>query len=410
MPTSWILSFATTLVIVLTLIGIAAGRFPRLRMNRTSIALVGATALILLGAISLDDAYTAIDMNTILLLFAMMIINANLRLAGFFQLITAHVVRRARSARALLGLIIFSSSLLSALFLNDTIVLIFTPMVIEICERLKRDPIPYLLGLVTAANIGSVATVVGNPQNMIIGVASGIPFWQFTVSLLPVALAGMLTIWLLLLALYRQEFNTPLPSNVTLTVHTYAPLLRKGSLAAVLMIAAFVAGMPVPLAAAGAASLLLVTRRLKPRRIFIEVDGELLVFFASLFIITGAIERSSLGHAFTNFTLPLAAHSMAWLTAVAALLSNLISNVPAVLIFRGLIPQLPHPTQAWLTLAMATTFAGNLTLLGSVANLIVAETAARRGVHLKFMAYLRVGLPVTLLTLAIGVLWLNGLF
>lgn len=395
-------------VIALTLIGVAIGRYPRLRMNRATIALVGATILMAIGTISLDQAFQAIDMNTIFLLFAMMVINVNLRLAGFFQVITAWVVKKAHSTRQLLALIIFSSGILSALFLNDTIVLMFTPLVIDIALTLKRNPIPYLIGLVAAANIGSAATIVGNPQNMIIGLASGIPFLHFTSSLIPVSLAGLITIWIILVLLYPTEFRkVTLDSNIEIPVRTYCPLLRKSLLATGGMLCAFLLGAPIPLAALSAAAFLLITRRLKPQRVFAEVDGALLVFFASLFIVTGAIESSGLTDILFKAAQPIAERGIASLAAVSVVLSNLVSNVPAVLLFRPFIPQFPHPTQAWLTLAMATTFAGNLTLLGSVANLIVAETAKRKGIHLNFGEYLRAGVPITILSLTLGVLWLN---
>lgn len=398
-------------VIVMTLMGVAIGRYPWLRMNRATIALVGATALMALGAIPLEQAYQAIDMNTILLLFAMMIMNVNLRLAGFFQWVTAWVVRRARSPRQLLALMLATSGLLSALFLNDTIVLMFTPLVIEITMSLRRNPVPYLIGLVTAANIGSVATIVGNPQNMIIGLASGIAFIRFTASLLPAALVGLLLIWLVLVLLYRDEFaSRTFQEPPHLAVRIYRPLFQKSLLAGGVMLVAFLSGMPIPLAALIAASLLLITRRVKPRRVFAEIDGSLLVFFASLFIVTKAIETTGFADDLFHLMRPVAERGVAPLALVSVVLSNLVSNVPAVLLFRPLIPQFPNPMQAWLTLALATTFAGNLTLLGSVANLIVAETARMRGVQLRFMEYLRAGVPITLLSLVVGVLWLQFIF
>lgn len=396
-------------VIVLTLIGVAIGRYPRLRMNRATIALVGATLLIVMGAISLDDAYASLDMNTLTLLFAMMVINVNLRLAGFFRLIGSEVIRLAHTPRQLLALIVVASGLLSALFLNDTIVLMLTPLVVEIALALKRNPIPYLIGLVTAANIGSAATIVGNPQNMIIGVASQIPFAAFTLRLAPASLVGLLIAWSVLAAVYRQEITGQrFPPDVGLPWEPiYRPLLRKGLIAVALMLIAFLAGAPVALAALAAAALLLITRRIKPQRVFNEVDVSLLVFFSGLFIVTGAIEKIGLSEQLFTLGRPLASRGVWALSLVAAALSNLVSNVPAVLLFRSFIPLLADPHEAWLTLAMATTFAGNLTLLGSVANLIVAEIAKGRGVHLGFGEYLRSGLLITLLSLAFGVAWLS---
>lgn len=406
------MSFVTgvaSAIIVVTLIGVAIGRYPRLRMNRATIALVGATLLIVIGAIPLERAYASLDMNTLTLLFAMMVINVNLRLAGFFRLIASEVIRLARTPRQLLALIVIASGVLSALFLNDTIVLMLTPLVVEIALALKRNPIPYLIGLVTAANIGSAATIVGNPQNMIIGIASQISFGAFTLRLAPVSLVGLLIAWGVLAVVYRQEitgrrFLAPvgLPWEPI-----YRPLLHKGLIAVGLMLIAFLAGAPVALAALAAAALLLVTRRIKPQRVFNEVDVSLLVFFSGLFIVTGSIEEIGLSERLFAFGRPLAAQGVWALSLVAAGLSNLVSNVPAVLLFRALIPQLADPRQGWLTLAMATTFAGNLTLLGSVANLIVAEIAKGRGVHLGFGEYLKSGLLITLVSLAFGVAWLS---
>ena len=398
----------TGLIVIVTLVGVAVGRYPWLRMNRATIALVGATLLIIVGAISLDQAYEALDLNTLVLLFAMMILNVNLRLAGFFQLVASRIVRLAGSPRQLLAWLILVSGVLSAVFLNDTIVLMFTPLVLEITAALKRNPIPYLVGLVSAANIGSTATITGNPQNMLIGISSQIPFVAFSQYLAPVALVGLGIAWIMLVLVYREEFSSGQKlQDAQLTPRLYPPLLQKGLLAALLMIVAFVAGAPIPLAALTAAGLLLITRRLNPRRIFQEIDFSLLVFFSSLFIVTGAIETSGLSQGLFEWMQPVAESGVASLTAVAVVLSNLVSNVPAVMLFRPFIPAFPDPHQAWLTLAMATTLAGNLTLLGSVANLIVAESARNRGVRLSFVEYLKSGTPITLITLVIGVLWLG---
>ncbi len=403
-PQLWL----TLIIILLVLVGVALGRLPVLRMNRATITLTGATALILIGAIGLDEAYAAIDMNTIILLFAMMIINANLRLAGFFNLVDVKVTQLAHSPRVLLLLIIAASGVLSALFLNDTVVLIFTPLVITLTVSRERNPIPYLIGLATAANVGSVATITGNPQNMLIGTSSGIPYLTFTAYLAPVAVIGLLLVWVVLVLLYREEFAAvPLVDVPPPRFRVIRPLLRKSLVATGLMLVAFVAGMPVPLAALAAASLLLITRRLKPERVFREVDWTLLVFFAALFVVTGAIEVSGLSERLFAVLQPIAERGILPLTAVSIILSNTISNVPAVMLFRPLVPQFSDPFTTWLVLAMATTLAGNLTLLGSVANLIVAETAVDRGIRLTFGEYLRAGVPITILTILWGVLWLS---
>lgn len=393
-------------VVALTIIGVAAGRYPLLRMNRATIALVGATALVALGAMSLEEAYASLDLDTLVLLLAMMILNANLRISGFFGIVGRWISNRARSARMLLGLLMLAPGLLSALFLNDTIVVMFTPLVLEITASLRLNPIPYLIGLATAANIGSVAAITGNPQNMLIGVASGIPFVTFSAYLLPVALVGLCLAWLVITGMYRSDLRAYLSAQTEVRVRVYRPLLWKSLAAVSGLVVALLAGVHIPLAALGAAAFLLITRRLKPERVFREIDWGLLVFFAGLFVVTGALEMTGLSNRLFAAMLPVAEGGIPALTGVATVLSNLISNVPAVLLFRPFVPHFTDPQQTWLTLAMATTLAGNLTLLGSVANLIVAETASRRGVHLSFKEYLKAGLPITLLTLAAGVVWL----
>lgn len=395
-------------IIALTLVGVAAGRYPHMRMNRATIAFVGAVALILLGAISLDEAYAALDLDTLTLIFAVMILNVNLMLAGFFNLVGKRVVKMARTPKQLLALIIFVSGILSALFLNDTVVLMFTPLVVGITQSLKRNPIPYLIGMATAANIGSTATITGNPQNMIIGVASGIPYLTFAGYLAPIAILGMGAAWVIIVLAYRREFADPvLPPDGNGQPWFNRQLLIKSLLATAVMLTALAAGAPIPLSALAAAGLLLITRRMEPHRVFAEVDWSLLIFFAGLFIVTGAIETTGLTTHLFAVARPLAEAGGASLAAVGVVLSNLVSNVPAVLLFRPIVPQIADPQGAWLTLAMSTTLAGNLTLLGSVANLIMAEIARDRGVHVSFGEYLKAGIPITLLTLTIGVAWLG---
>ncbi|HAJ37220.1 MAG TPA: anion transporter [Chloroflexi bacterium] len=404
------LQIIALLIIVITLIGVAVGRWPWLRMNRATIALTGATALIAIGAISLEEAYAALDLDTLTLLFAMMIINYNLRRAGFFQIVANRVIHHAHTSRQLLAYVIVASGVLSAIFLNDTIVLVFTPLVLDLCLALNVRPIPYLVALVTAANIGSVATIIGNPQNMLIGVASGISFNTFTFYLAPVALAGLLVIWLVVMLVFRRDFGERLVKEPSVRLRTESALLRKSIFATAVMLAGFILGFPIPLAALVGAAILLISRRLEPEAVFREIDLSLLVFFGGLFIVTGAIESVGLSDQLFRVARPLAEQGVAALSLVAVVLSNLVSNVPAVLLFRPYLPAFPNPMQAWLTLAMSTTLAGNLTLLGSVANLIVAEIAFRRDVNLSFTEYLKAGPLITALSLTLGIIWLTFVF
>ncbi|MEG8988217.1 anion transporter [Ignavibacteria bacterium 4148-Me] len=398
-------------LILLTLYGIAVGSFPQFRMNRATIALVGASTLIFSGAISLQHAYDAIDMNTILLLFAMMIINGNLRIAGFFKLITIHIIKFAKTPKQLLWLITFSAGLLSAIFLNDTIVIVFTPLIIEVTISLKRNPVPYLVALAVSANIGSAATIIGNPQNMIIGIASGIPFAKYALYQIVPSLIGLLIVIVIISIIYKKEFYKTIFDKIEIEeVKPYKPLFIKSIVASTLMIIAFFAGVSIPLASLGGASILLITRRLKPERVFKEIDWSLLVFFSALFIVTKSIDTSGIGKYLSMTIQPYLTKSIFSLAITSSILSNIVSNVPAVLLLKPVIQHMPNPEHAWLVLGMATTYAGNLTLIGSVANLIVAESARRHFIHISFIEYLKSGFIITILSLTAGIFWFNLIF
>ncbi len=395
----------TSLIVLVTYAGVAIGRVPGLRMNRATIALVGAATLIAIGVINEKQAYAALDIGTILLLAAMMVINANLRMAGFFSLITNRVLRVAKTPRVLLALIIFASGVLSAIFLNDPVCILFTPLVIELTQRLKRNPIPYLVGLATAANVGSTATITGNPQNLIIGQASGIPFLTFLAYLGPVALIGMAICWVIIVLVYPSELKGELTQVEMPEPQTYPPLLNRTLLIVAALMIAFLSGLPIVSSACIAAGLLLISR-LRPTKL-LAIDWELLAFFGGLFIVTGAIEVTGLSEQLFVAVAPLLRGGVAMLSLTTGALSNVVSNVPAVLLLRPEIATFPNPQQAWLTLAMSSTLSGNLTLLGSAATLIVAEVAKSRGVTLSFKAYLRAGIPITILTMLVGILWLS---
>lgn len=399
-------------IIILTLVGVAAGEYPWLRMNRATITLVGATLLVATKTITLEQAYHLIDMNTIALLLGVMILNVNLKFSGFFALVSSWVIKITKTPKQLLALVITSSGLLSSIFLNDTIVLTFTPILLNLIVSLKRNPIPYLIGLGVAANIGSAATIIGNPQNVIIGVSSGISFLRFSAYLIVPTLIGLAIAWGLIVLFYPSEFSYSKLTVPTqeIKVRLFKPLLYKSLIAVIVLLIALVIGISPPLAALGSASILLITRRLKPERVFGEIDWSLLVFFASLFVITETIEITGLGREVFDYIQPYASKGIWLLASATIILSNIVSNVPAVMLLRQLIPHLPNPEQAWITVALSSTFAGNLTLLGSVANLIVAEIARRHNVELSFIEFLKIGLPLTLLSSIIGIVWLSLIF
>jgi Na+/H+ antiporter NhaD/arsenite permease-like protein len=394
--------FAPIAIFAATYIVLAAGRLPPLRTDRAGAAIVGACLMVAFKVLTLEEAWQAIDADTILLLFGMMLVVANLRLSGFFALVSAWVVRHAHRPLPLLCGIVLVSGVFSAFFVNDTMCLVLTPLVLEITRRLRRNPIPYLLAVAMAANVGSVATITGNPQNMMIGSFSGIPYNTFARALTPVALVGLvLTVAVLALA-YRDEFRreTPLP-DTAVGVRIHRALLWKSGAVSLAMIVFFFAGWPVPKVAILAGALLLITRRLKPERIYREIDWSLLMMFIGLFIVVAGLEKTSVPGDLFRFASRFHLDRTGPLTAFCALVSNIVSNVPAVLVFKSFIPRLHDVHRGWLTLAMSSTLAGNLTVLGSVANLIVVQKA-RREVEISFREYARAGVPLTVLTLAAG--------
>ncbi len=395
-------------IVTLTYVGIAIGEFPALRVNRTTITLIGVGALLVTRQIAFQQMGGFLDLNTLVLLFGMMIVNANLQLAGFFRLAGSLILRWTNSPRSLLALEILVVGFLSALFLNDTICLMLTPLILDITQAARRNPIPYLIALATAANIGSVATLTGNPQNMIVGISSGISYLDFSRSLLPVALLGLAGIWFVLVGFYPQEFHTGSFEPVQLQEpRVYHPLLRKSLLVTAGLLTAFIAGVPIAESAFVAGCALLLTRRIKPEKILAALDMDLLIFFGALFIVTGALELSGLTAGLVNRVHPYLEGNAVGLSVVTVILSNLVSNVPAVLLLKPMVQSLADPHAAWLTLAATSTLAGNLTLLGSVANLIVAEGASHRGVRLEFWEYTRAGSLITILSLVLGVAWLQ---
>jgi len=394
-------------IFVASYVALAIGRVPGLSIDRAGIALVGAALMVASGAMPLEDAYKAIDIDTITLLLGMMIVVANLRLSGFFTVATAWVAQRARRPVLLLIALIGVSGVASAFLVNDAICLVLAPLVADLTLALRRNPLPYLLAVAMASNIGSTATITGNPQNILIGSLSGLPYAAFAASLAPVAAAGLVVLVALAVALHRQEFRRgqALEPRVP-RVRVNRVLLVRSLGATAVLVALFFAGQPPAKAAIVIGALLLLTRRVKSWRVYAEVDWSLLLMFTGLFIIVAGTERVLLTPEVMQAATALQLDRVPVLTAVTAALSNLVSNVPAVLLLRPFVAALADPRTSWKVVAMASTLAGNFTLLGSIANLIVAEKAARRGVMIGFWDYFRLGAPVTVATLLIGAAWL----
>lgn len=411
---------AATIIFLLTYAALAVGRVPRLHMDRAGIAFVGAAAVLALGVLPLREALApeSVDYPTLLLLLAMMIVAAVLHVAGFFEHLAGAVLAHVQTPRGLLACTVMLGGLLSAFLVNDVVCLALTPVVIQLAARLRCDPVPHLIALATAANIGSASTITGNPQNMMIGVQSGIAYGHFAARLMPVSLVGLLIDFALIALIFRGALRSPPPlppeppTSAPKRVRRLHRLPRrrlraKAILVTLAAVVLFFCGFPVPVVAAGAAAVLLLDR-IRPEKIYRLVDWSLLLMFFGLFVVVHAFNVRVVSHWGIENWHAVLDRPVDLLAAASAALSNLVSNVPAVMLLEPLVRHMPatsRPT-AWLTLAMSSTFAGNLTILGSVANLIVAETARRHGVKLSLRQYCKVGVPLTLITLALGVGWL----
>lgn len=385
----------------------AFGRLPGLKIDRAGAAMIGAVLMFAVRILWPGDALRYIDFATIVLLFAMMLVVGGLRLAGFFERVAGAALDRIGKEH-LLPAVLFSTGLLSAFFVNDIICLVMTPLVLAVTRRFSLPPMRYLLAVAIASNLGSVATITGNPQNMLIGSASGISYTNFLAHLGPIAVFGLFIAWGVLHLAGDKTGNQSVPDTEHSALNTqhFSPSTpAKPVIVAAGVLIAFLAGAPPALAAAVAAAALLFSRKIDPRAMFHEVDWDLLVFFVGLFLIVGGAERVGLTALLFDTARALNLQNAAVLTAVTAALSNIVSNVPAVMLLKTVVPGMADPQHAWLILAMASTLAGNLTIVGSVANIIVVERA-RPEVHIGFWDYFRVGFPVTLITLAAGWAWL----
>jgi len=398
-------------IFIITYIFIAIQKIPGLQIDRPSGVTIGSTLLLSVGFLNIEEAYSFIDWDVITFLLGMMVMIAYLEYSGFFEHAALFLVRFSRSTEHLLIWTIISSALLSAFFVNDTICLLFTPVILKSAKYLRLNPLPYLIAIATASNIGSALTVTGNPQNMYIGIQSGIPFLKFAaVMLMPVTL-GLIINYLAIRLIFHKKVNGNKITFVYVTVPTLKKsLLYKTLFALLITLALFIAGTGYPLAVLVGMTIIFLTGHVPPRLVFKNVNWTILLFFAGLFVVMGAFEKAGYMTkliAFCSYYMAdMDLKSLIGLSLITAVLSNLVSNVPAVILMQPIVEHFGGKESLWMLLAMASTFAGNLTLIGSVANLIVAEKAQEQDVSMDFISYFKVGLPVTLLTLLIGTLWL----
>jgi Na+/H+ antiporter NhaD/arsenite permease-like protein len=393
-------------IFAITYVLISGRRLKILPLNRPAAALLGTVLMVVAGVMTPEQAYRAVDYNTLVLLLGMMLISAYLSLAGFFNWAADWILQVAKTPQRLLLYLILVSGVLSALLVNDTVCLMLTPLVVAMIVRGRLPLPPYLLALAMSANLGSVATLVGNPQNMIIGHLSKLSFVHFSASLLPVAAAGLAIEYAVLHFGFRQMLRTvrierseaaPRPLNRPLMAITLAVLA--------LVFAGFVAGFDLAWTALAGGALVMVLARRDTHEVLKLVDWHLLVFFAALFVVVEGLNGTGLPNQIYSHlrgafgaTETSQAWNLAWFSAAG---SNIFSNVPFVLVAGKWIPNFAHPALMWKVLALATTLAGNLTILGSVANIIVVESA-RGHCEVGFWDYARFGIPITLLTMAAG--------
>ena len=402
------MTHAVVAVFIVVYAGMLLGRLPRLQLDRTGVALVGAIVLIAGGALSLNEAAGAVDISTIALLFAFMVISAQLRLGGFYTRAAKAVTSLKASPALLLAAVIMLTGVLSAVFMNDIVCLAVPPVLIQACRRRRLDPIPYLLAVACASNVGSAATLIGNPQNILIGQSLDLSFSGYLLIAAVPSLLGLVVTWGVIAWKYRGQWadGKGLPADPPDGLPPWNPWQSSKALCltGVLFIVFLFTGLPRDIVALGAAGILLMSRRMHSRTMLGLVDWQLLVLFCGLFVVNHALQETRVPDLAVAELLRLGvdpAHP-GWLFAITVVLSNAVSNVPATML---LLPVAHHPL-AGPILALSSTLAGNLLIIGSIANIIVVESAAAHGIRISWRNHAPTGITVTVLTLAIAALTL----
>jgi Na+/H+ antiporter NhaD/arsenite permease-like protein len=401
----------TVLIFLLTYLGVALGRIPGLMLDRTGIALLGAIAMIVAGAMSFPQAVQAVDLPTIVLVYALMVVSAQLRLGGFYTRTAFWITSVLVHPRFFLLVSMLTSAVLSAVLANDIVCLAFTPVLTLALLSGRRSPVPYLLGLAIASNIGSAATIIGNPQNMLIGQVGRLAFDRFFFWCAPPAAVALLLSYLLLCWLFRKDFHrradTPDAASILQALQRFDRWQSFKGLAVVgVLLVFFLTAVPREMSAMAAAGVLLCSRRLKSREMLQLVDWHLITLFCALFVLVHGLEATGLPATLLAQLKGAGVdlHELFTLSAISVGLSNLVSNVPAVMLLIKFLD--PTRLDQWYALAVSSTFAGNLITLGSIANLIVIEQAAACGVNISFRDHARVGVPVTLASLLVLAGWI----
>ena len=396
------------LIFILTYIIISAQKMKWHRLDRPSGALLGAVLMVICGVLTLDEAYRAVDFNTILLLLGMMLVIAYLKIANCFKYLSYLLITHAKNSFLLLCFVSFSSGILSALFVNDTICLMFTPLLILALNQTKLNPVPFLIALATSSNIGSVVTLTGNPQNMLIGVFSKIPYVDFTLHLLPIGLLSLAANVGIIYLIFRKDINFRKMDAIALIKPDLDIKLTIKSLIVLFFIfLGFIFTGNLPLSAITGGLALIIIAGTKPQYTLEKVDWTLLLFFSGLFIVVGGINKAGFLTLAHNTVEPYlgntASSQIIHFSIFSVIASNLVSNVPFVLLSATWIDTFIDPKTMWYALAMSSTFAGNLTVMGSVANMIVLELS-KEYVNVRFWDFFKVGFITTLVSTIIGII------
>ncbi len=393
------------LIFAFVYLGMILGGIPGLGLDRTGIALLGIILLLVTERLTAEQAWQAVDVQTIVLLFGLMVISAQFRLGGFYARMTHRLARIDVTPDAFLAVIIAVTGGLAALLSNDVVCLAIAPVLAEVCSRRKLDPIPFLLALACATNVGSAATLIGNPQNILIGQSLDMSFARYLLDGGVPSIVGLAAVWGVIRRTVggRWHKETDIPEQLVPPFNPWQT--AKGLTVLALVVLAFLfAPWPRDLIALAGAGVLLVSRRMASRSMLALVDWQLLLLFVGLFVVNHALEATgTLAHLTTGLRdggLDLSRPVP--LFAGTVVLSNLVSNVPATML---LLPVAQHPL-AGPILALASTLAGNLLIVGSIANIIVIDQSARLGVRISWRDHAYVGVPVTVVTLAIAAGWL----
>jgi Na+/H+ antiporter NhaD/arsenite permease-like protein len=440
-----IIAIVALTIFLATILGISIRRFKWFNVKRPIVAMMGGALMLLCGVVSPMQAFQSIDLGILALLLGMMIIVAALELCGFFTWVSMKLIAASKNQFQFLVLIMVSTAILSALILNDAVVLLFTPIIIRACRLIKANPIPFLIAEAVSANIGSVATEVGNPQNVYIAAISNVSFVDFSIRLVPVSaislMAAIAIIWMVFRKELREDGNSiakvedakhrtlsmpkfrskPMDAAVALKLAETTQMHRSIYLVLGILLIVFIGfiaspfiGIPIAYVAfMGGASVLVLLpiskKETKVRSILKGVDWTLLLFFVGLFVVLKGVDVSGLMSGMVDLFQDGVGGNLGtvWgLSAFSAILSNLISNVPAVMLLAPFVSSIGSST-VWLTLAASSTLAGNATILGAAANVIVAETGERMEVNISFWRFIKVGLPVTVVTLIISIIILQ---